>query len=54
MRAEVSLKSVFHFGRIVAKRCVFYCFLNAQAELMIWKQYRFRFDTIKVESGLNA
>ena len=31
-----SLKAVFHFNRIVAKRSVFHCFVNTQAELMIW------------------
>ena len=32
------LKAVFHFNRIVAKRSVFHCFVNSQAELMIWTQ----------------
>ena len=30
------LKPVFHFNRIVAKRSVFHCFVNTQAELIIW------------------
>ena len=32
------LKPVFHFNRIVAKRSVFHCFVNTQAELMTWTQ----------------
>ena len=32
------VKAVFHFNRIVAKRSVFHCFKNVQAELMIWTQ----------------
>ena len=35
---ENGLKPVFHFNRIVAKRSVFHCFMNTQAELMIWAQ----------------
>ena len=31
-------KAVFHFSRIVVKRNVFHCFLNTQAQLMIWTQ----------------
>ena len=34
----ITLKPVFHFNRIVAKRRVFNCFVNTQAELMIWGQ----------------
>ena len=32
----ITQKPVFHFNRIVAKRSVFHCFVNTQAELMIW------------------
>ena len=32
------LKAVIHFKRIVAKRSVFHCFVNTQAELVIWTQ----------------
>ena len=31
----VSIKPVFHFNRIVAKRSVFHCFVNSQAEQTI-------------------
>ena len=33
------IKPVFYFNRILAKRSVFHCFVNTQAELMIWTQY---------------
>ena len=33
-RTGTSGKAVFHFNRIIAKRNVFRCFLNTQAELM--------------------
>ena len=32
------VKRVFHFNRTVSKRTVFHCFVNTQAELMIWTQ----------------
>ena len=32
---NIGLKAVLHFNRIVAKRSVFHCFVNTQAELMI-------------------
>ena len=37
-RTKLSIKPVFHFNRIVAKRSVFHCFVNSQAELVIWAQ----------------
>ena len=46
----VFVKPVFHFNRIVAKRTVFHCFVNTQAELMIWTQKNtLRFATIRLE-----
>ena len=33
-----TIKAVFHFSRIVAKRTVFHCSVSTQAELMIWTQ----------------
>ena len=38
MLLDSHLKAVFHFNRIVAKCSVFHCFVNTQAELMIWTQ----------------
>ena len=35
---QYGLKAVFHFSYVVAKRSVFNCFVNSQAELMIWTQ----------------
>ena len=40
-----TLKPVFHFSRIVAKRSVFHCFGNTQAEQILY-------DSIEVETGL--
>ena len=34
----IHLKPAFHFNRIVAKRSVFHCFVNTQAQLIIWTQ----------------
>ena len=50
VEAFVFAKPVFHFNRIVAKRTVFHCFVNTQADLMIWTQKNtLRFATIRLE-----
>ena len=38
MMYKYSLKAVFHFNRIVAKRTVYHCFVKTQAELTTWTQ----------------
>jgi hypothetical protein len=54
-----TLKPVFHFNRIVAKRSVFLCFLSTRVELMTSTQKKMlryvtlRYDTLEVENGLN-
>ena len=37
------MKAVFHFKRIVAKRSVFHCFVNIQAELMTYGHNTIRY-----------
>ena len=44
------LKAIFHSHCIVAKRSVFHCFVNTQAEVMIWTQWNMlRFATIRLK-----
>ena len=50
-------KARFPLKPYVAKRSVFHCFVNIQAELMIWttiEYVTFRYDTVEVENGLNS
>ena len=52
----IYFKLVFHFNCIVAKRGVFHCFVNTQAELRIYMDIieypTFRYDIVEVENGL--
>ena len=50
-------KPVFHFNHILAKHSAFHCFVNSQAELMIWtvdttEYATFHHDTVEVENEL--
>ena len=53
-----SVKPVFHFNRIVAKRTVFHCFVHEHPgrtnDTSTIENATFRYDTVEVENGLNA
>ena len=44
----ITLKAVFHFNRIVAKRSVFHCFVNTEAKLM-YGHNRIRYVSIQLK-----
>ena len=47
---QKTVKAVFHFNRIVAKRNVFHCFVTSRVELMTCTQWNtLRCDTVEVE-----